>query len=99
VEVSGGSLGGVATFQVTQGKTLKATTGVLASQPVEYATIPIDNDDNQSRFTGFAVANNEDQGLNLKIILLDESGTVIDTVSPPDLNQLSAPPSIGKIHS
>ena len=88
LEVTGGFLGGVATFQVKEGKLLKATAGVIAAPPVEYATIPVGNDDNQGRFTGFAVANFNDQDLNLKLILLDESGAVIETMSPPDLNPL-----------
>jgi hypothetical protein len=45
MESSGGSLSGVATFQLSEGSVLKTVAGVLASQPVEFVTIPVDNDD------------------------------------------------------
>jgi hypothetical protein len=88
LESAGGSLGGVGTFLFREGSVLKTIAGVLATQPTELATIPIDNDDTLQRFTGFAVANHGTGDINIKIVAVREDGTVADTLSPPELNPL-----------
>lgn len=88
VESSGGSVGGVATFQFTEGGVLKTAAGVLASLPVDVATIPVDNDDSQNRFTGFAVANTGSEDILVRVYLLSEQGTVLENVSPAALSPL-----------
>ncbi len=59
VESVGGTLGGVATFQLVSGDTLLTIAGVLASDLVTAATIPLDDDvpPPANRYTGYAVAN------------------------------------------
>jgi len=88
VETFGGSLSGVGTFQFVENGVLKRLAGVFASQSVEFATIPVDNDDSQSRFTGFAVANISGEDSNIRIVTLSESGVVVDDIAPSELNPL-----------
>jgi len=57
VDSAGGTLGGVATFQLVSGSNLAAIAGVLSANATQYATIPVDNDDSQKRYTGYALAN------------------------------------------
>jgi hypothetical protein len=87
-ESADGPVNGVATFLLREGNTLKSIAGVIASLPVEFATIPVDNDDRRSRFMGFAVANPSDENINIKIVTLNENGTIQDTISPSELNPL-----------
>jgi beta-glucanase (GH16 family) len=89
VESPSGSLGGVATFQTAEGGILKSVAGVLASQLVEAATIPIDNDDSKNRFTGFAVANPGISDVHLTLTSLAEDGKVVEILRPAELNPLS----------
>ncbi len=88
LESSGGTLSGVATFQLSDVEGLKTIAGVLAAQPVESATIPVDNDDTQSRFTGFAIANPNAEDISVKLVAIDENGAVRETISPEELNPL-----------
>ncbi len=62
--------------------------GVLPSPPTAFATIPVDNDDSQRRYTGFAVANPNPGDLYLKLIAVDSAGNVVASVTPPELNPL-----------
>jgi hypothetical protein len=63
---------------------------VLASQPTDSATIPVDNDDALERFTGVALANPGDQEIRVRIHIIDSDGNVTETVSPVSLNPLGA---------
>jgi hypothetical protein len=74
VDASGGALGGVATFQSTQGGRLKSIAGVLASMPVAAAVLAADYDDAQRRYVGFAVANPGAGDVHLTLVTLDEAG-------------------------
>ena len=56
---------------------LQTIAGVLASTPVENATIPVDNDDSRQRYTGFALANPGDTPVTVRIVPVDRNGTVI----------------------
>lgn len=88
IESSGGALSGVATFQLADSNGIKTIAGVIASQPVDAATIPVDNDDSQSRFTGFAIANPNSDDVFLRLVALNESGEIQETVNPSELNPL-----------
>ncbi len=88
VESSGGTLGGVSTFQLTLNGFLQTVAGVLSSGPVPSATIPVDNDANAQRFTGYAVANPSNSAINIKIDVVDPSGNIVDTINPAQLNPL-----------
>lgn len=90
MESSGGTLGGVATFSLTSGGQLQAIAGVLSADVTSVATIPVDNDDNLHRYTGFAIANPGSSSINIKIVAVNQDGTIVDAVSPPGLNPLPA---------
>jgi hypothetical protein len=86
----GGDVGGVATFRFTTNGVLRSAAGVLASQPTDSATIPVDNDDALQRFTGVALANPGNKEIQVQIRIIDQDGNVIRTVSPESLNPLGA---------
>jgi len=75
---SGGVLNGGATYYLTSGGITQAVTGVLPSQPMRCATIPIDDDASQGRFTAYAIANPTSQDLVIKLALVDQDGQVVD---------------------
>jgi hypothetical protein len=81
VENTGGSLGGVGTFQLTEGGILKTIAGVLASQTVAVATIPVDDDrrTGQDRFTGYAVANVGSSSITIKAVVVRDTGATDTT--------------------
>jgi len=88
VESTGGRLGGAATFQFVEAGELKTIAGVLAADAVEVATIPVNNDDIRNRYTGYAIANPSATDINIKIVVLDESGSTVETLILPSLNPL-----------
>ena len=80
VESSGGQLGGVGTFQYFgSGGSLITTAGVLSADAINVATIPVDNDDSKSRQVGYALANVGTGPLTVKVVVVDNSGTMQKT--------------------
>lgn len=76
VEASGGLLGGVATFSFApEGGSLQTVAGVLTSSTVSAATIPVDDDVPQQRFTGFAVANPNSSPITIKVVTVNTNGS------------------------
>ena len=75
---AGGVLNGVATFRLLSEGAVQAATGVLPSQPMRYATIPVDDDYSQGRLTTYALANPTSQKLVIKLALVDQDGVVVD---------------------
>lgn len=88
VESSGGTLGGVSTFKLAPNGILQTIAGVLSSTPGSSATIPVDNDDSQKRYTGYAIANTGSSGVSVKIVVVDTLGNIVNTITPPALNPL-----------
>ncbi len=84
VESSGGTPGGVSTFQVTSGGALQTVAGVLSSNLVSSATIPV-SDIAGSRFTGYAVANPGSTSISIKVVEVDANGNPVATLSPVSL--------------
>jgi hypothetical protein len=81
VESSGGTLGGVCTFQYAPGSRLQYIVGVLSSETVAAATIPVD-DDAPNRATGFAVGNPSIvDTLTLKVQTVNADGTLGATLT------------------
>ena len=76
LESTGGLLTGVVTYEYMAGSTLQTIVGVLQSQPLQYATIPVDNDSSQSIV--YAIANPSGQTIDIKLALVGQDGTVID---------------------
>ncbi len=89
VESSGGSLGGVATFQYTAGGVLSLIVGVLSAPTTSVATIPMDDDHVLQQDTGYAIANPGSTPINIKVIFVHPDGTIHLTVSPTALNPLA----------
>jgi trimeric autotransporter adhesin len=82
VTATGGSLTGVATYQYSSGQTLQSATGVLSTEPMQYAMIPVDNNESQSLSTAYAIGNPTYRDIVVKICLVDSNGNVVDdTVS------------------
>ncbi len=82
VETTGGSLNGVVTYQRVSGGVLQTSTGVLASQPMQFATIPVDYDVTQGQNTAYALANPTAQSLVVKLGVVDQNGNLVsDTIS------------------
>ncbi len=75
VESTGGSLGGVATFQLVQGGALTTIAGVLASNTMTVATIPVDDDIPADRYTGYAIANPGSAEITVSIQTVNAEGT------------------------
>ncbi len=82
VESTGGTIGGVSTFELAQGGALQTVAGVLDSGPVSSATIPVDDNVSQNRFTGFAVANPSSGTITIKVEEVNGNGTVAATLTP-----------------
>jgi len=82
LQSKGGSLAAVATYEyATGGKTVTAV-GVLQAEPLQSATIPVDNDDSQGKQVVYAIANPSDQLVSIKLALVGQDGTVVsDTVA------------------
>ena len=86
---SGGLAGGVGTFQYAPGTNLQTIAGILAASTVQYATIPVNNDDSQKRYTGYAVANPGPDPISLKVVVVDQNGS---TVTPnPSIKNIELP--------
>ncbi len=85
-ESTGGAFGGVAAYQLAVSGKLQTAVGVLSSSTVEIATIPVDNDDAQERYTGYAIANPTGANVYIKVVLVNEDGTPLRTLSPARLN-------------
>lgn len=75
LESTGGTPTGVSTFQLTSDGRLASIAGVLASDTVENATVPIDDDVPAERMTGYAVANPGSEAITIKAVTLKEDGT------------------------
>jgi hypothetical protein len=82
LESTGGSLTAVATYEYVVGSLLQTIVGVLQSQPLQYATIPVDNNSSQSKQTAYVIANPSSQTIAIKLALVGQDGTVVnDTVT------------------
>jgi hypothetical protein len=90
LESFGGAVTGVATFQRVDGGFLSTIAGVFAAAPVQTAYIPVDNDGGEERFTGFAIANPNEEQVSIRLTTLKEDGTPADEFQPPALNPLAA---------
>jgi glucuronoarabinoxylan endo-1,4-beta-xylanase len=89
IESINNALGGVATFQLRNNGVLTALAGVLASRPTDVATLPVD-DDGSNRSTGFAIANPNNEDINIKLCPVMEDGIVLTAIYPLELNPLNS---------
>jgi hypothetical protein len=85
----GGNASGVATFQLTTGGILSTAAGVLSSNLVTAATIPVYNDLAAGRFVGFAVANPNSSPVTIRLTTVNENGSIATpAATPAQLNPL-----------
>jgi sugar lactone lactonase YvrE len=75
---NGGTLTAVATYEYAVGSLTQTMVGVLQSQPLQYATIPVDNDASLGKQTAYAMANPGSQTIVVKLALVSQEGTVVD---------------------
>jgi hypothetical protein len=84
LEGQGGSLTAVATYEYMVGGTLQARVGVLNSQPLQFATIPVDFDNTQGKQMVYAISNPSGQNISVKLALIGQDGTVVnDSLTVP----------------
>jgi sugar lactone lactonase YvrE len=86
VTTYGGALNGVATFQSATQGIIQTSAGVLSSQLMQFATIPVDENDGQSKKTAYGIANPTTQTLAVKVALVDSNGIVLDDLVGFTLN-------------
>jgi beta-glucanase (GH16 family) len=80
LDVTGGSVSGVATFQLAQGTAPSTIAGVMASHLIDSAAIPVESSSSQSRYAGFAVANPGASDVHLTVSAVKEDGTVVKSI-------------------
>jgi sugar lactone lactonase YvrE len=85
LEANGESLSGVATYEYVVGDTLYTMVGVLHSRPLTYATIPVDNDDSQSKQAALAIANPSDQSISVRLALVAQNGNLVEDFLLPSI--------------
>ena len=78
LESTGGSLTGVATYEDVSGGIMQFIVGVLQSPLLQFATIPVDNDNTQDKQMAYAIANPSSQTISIKLALVGQDGTVVD---------------------
>jgi hypothetical protein len=89
VDSTGGTLGGVATFAFTSAGQLQTIAGVLSSDLVSAATIPVDDDVGRQRITGYAVANPGSSPITIKVLEVPADGNSATAVT---LNSITLDP-------
>ena len=82
LDSSGGEVWGLATFRLIVNGKLKTVAGVLGSAPVQNATIPVDDDVDADRYTGYAVANPGTDSVRIRVVLVREDGQAAATLDP-----------------
>jgi sugar lactone lactonase YvrE len=78
MDSTGGLLTAVATYQQVTGGSLQTAVGVLQSEPLQFATIPVNNDSTKRLQTAYAIANQGSQTISVQLGLVDQNGTIID---------------------
>jgi hypothetical protein len=89
IDSSGGALGGVATYYYAPSGTPQTIVGVLAGPPLTAVTIPRDDDVNQERYTGLAVANPGNSAIAIQVYEVGADGSTVTALSPIELEPLS----------
>jgi len=78
LDSTGGTVSAEATYEHVVDAVLQTRVGVPQSLPLQYATIPVDNDSSQSKQTAFAIANPGSQPISVKLILVRQDGSVVN---------------------
>ena len=78
VEYQGGILSGVATYRFANEEVVTALAGVLPAHPMQFATMPVDQDTSQDRATAYAIANPTSENIRVQLCFVNPDGIVID---------------------
>jgi hypothetical protein len=78
VEYEGGILSGVAAYQFASEGVVTALAGILPAHPMQFATIPVDQDTSQDRATAYAIANPTVEDVLVNLSFVNPDGIVID---------------------
>jgi sugar lactone lactonase YvrE len=78
LESAGGSLSAVASYENVVAGIMQTTVGILHSQIVPYATMPVDNDSTHGKEIVYAIANPGSQAISIKLALVGQDGVVVD---------------------
>jgi len=78
LDATDGALSAVATYEYTVGTILQARIGVLHTQPLQFATIPVNDDSLGGRRAAFAVANPGNRSISVDLMLVGQDGTVLN---------------------
>jgi hypothetical protein len=81
VDSTGGTLTGLATYELTVGSVVQAIVGVLQSLPLQYMTFPVNNSTASQLDTVYAIANPSTQAISVKLALVGQDGTVISVIT------------------
>jgi hypothetical protein len=76
------------TYRTRTEGALRSVTAASAARPTNYFVTPINNNDDEGRFSGFVLANPSEEELNLLVITVDEHGDFLELANPPELNPL-----------
>ena len=73
-----GLLTGVATYEYAVDSIPQLLVGIRQSERLQYATIPVDNDENLYKQVAYAIANPTPRTISVKLTLVAQDGKVID---------------------
>lgn len=82
------ALHGVAAYRSMDEKGIKEIVAVLDSSEVGAATVLVDSDDREARYTGLAVANPGDTDIRINLHVVRPDGSLDRILAPPELNPL-----------
>ncbi len=85
---SGGPITGAATLHHADNTITKPVIGFPAGLLAAKVALPVGSDGPQSGYVGISVANPNEEDIYIRIIAYDVDGTVLDSVSPEELNPL-----------
>jgi hypothetical protein len=83
---AGGLLTGVATYEYAVDSITQYMVGVLQTQPIQYATIPVDIDSSQDKQIVYAIANPSKAIITIYLALIAQDGSVVDDTVTITLN-------------
>ncbi|HWT82673.1 MAG TPA: hypothetical protein VN648_28160, partial [Candidatus Methylomirabilis sp.] len=90
LNATGGSLSGVAAFQLAHGALPSTIAGVLSSHLTDSAVMPVDSSGSAGRYAGFAIANPGTTDVHITVSAIRTDGSVVRLVQPAELYPLPA---------
>jgi hypothetical protein len=78
LEAAGSLVSGMATYEFASNANTYSMFSVPQAQLLQFATIPVHNDDTLGKETAYAIANPGSTPASIKLVLVDQSGTIVD---------------------